>query len=799
MSSQSDYFESPCGGKGKVESPCLRSSSPYFESPTERSKCSLDDTETIPREYEVEAIPPQRISTPPVSGLSRPLHFVQRRAEGGRIVIDNALSPTDSDNTFSLTSFSPSTQLGQETDDEQSLSAEDHRSLALVGHETGSSNSNDIQRFSTEAEFRTYFVNRPELIRLLATRYTLAESWEDMRQTPLFHLKNEVSSEALQAYFFNMFTANSFALQGRSVIAIHPRLREVATVLAQHTLVAESTLKANASCVKEMKRRQSAARKAEKRQKYLQRSPKYLATRNVYTYIRSTISQNLSADGGDTNAELTEHTAKLLVDTLCAIGALHQDSVFMDGGCAYNVFCSHIAQVVGCRVWGIEYVATRCYLATANMLRALRDPKNIGSLVNPKIAFVPLDLRQFTSFGPTTIAYFFDEAFPLSLIEHNCLAAANTPSLNYIVSYKASKRRSIHEVFTRHGFDLLPSKVKVTKCGGEQNTAYVYERRTGVAAKAPPPHRSHERGTVTNKQLMEKYLMPAWCDDPNVRLRHYKMLNQLCKAQIGHRRRTVTISDCGETLRERNMLCLGMIYADTGTTTDDIVSLVRDGIITPAMGRDTARCLAIETLHDVRVYSLARESHPKARGDRHIKTDLSSRKSIEDIRQVFSHGVFEQIVLDYFWMPKGYVHERMGRSFFGTQLRRFAQELLCEGGEVYLPFHIDILRSLSMFEASWIPYYQVTFVSQNHFYSMRKNMLWDATRTISPETMHWTFQKDADQLDTYCRVQQREIRSASLPEGSKLSEMIANDLDGIANYRFIALRTGLRRPTDTTG
>ena len=153
------------------------------------------------------------------------------------------------------------------------------------------------------------------------------------------------------------------------------------------------------------------------------------AVQNVYKYMHTQASDHLSCDGGDTNAWLTRASVAKLILFLQQQGCLCRESVFLDGGCSYNVLASHVAQVVGCKVWGVEYVTTRCFMAATNMLRALKDPHNVGALVNPKIALVPSDLLAMTSFEPSTLGYFFDEAFNLDLIQHICDVAAASPSI----------------------------------------------------------------------------------------------------------------------------------------------------------------------------------------------------------------------------------------------------------------------------------------------------------------------------------------------------------------------------------
>ena len=121
-------------------------------------------------------------------------------------------------------------------------------------------------------------------------------------------------------------------------------------------------------------------------------------------------------------------------------GYLHGSCVFFDAGCAYNVAAAHVAQRVGCKVWGCEYVTTRVFIAAASMMKALEDTNGVGALTNRMIAYIYSDLFGLISFGPTTLAYFFDEAFPLALLRYLLYVAANTKSLQCIASFKASKR-----------------------------------------------------------------------------------------------------------------------------------------------------------------------------------------------------------------------------------------------------------------------------------------------------------------------------------------------------------------------
>ena len=556
--------------------------------------------------------------------------------------------------------------------------------------------------------------------------------------------------------------------------------------------------------LKNLKVRYNAKLRMAQRKRYLQFPPQVRAVHNVYTYVRSKTSHSLSADGGDTNAELTKASANDLIQHMMNEGVITATDVVMDGGCAYNVFASHVAQLAKCKVWGCEYVPTRVFIATGNMLRALEDPDDVGSLINPKIAYVPVDLYKLTSFGPTTVAYFFDEAFSLRLVEHICLTAAKTSSLSYILSFKASKRSSVHSTFARFGFVRLPEKTKkVRKSGGEHNTVYVYER---ADCALPEPTGDHKSvcacARMSDDVLANSYLWPAWSDDPTVRRRHYERLHAAATLALPtSRKRNVTTASsstcvwCEKRSCCTNVLCLGMVYWDTGATTvDGVAKLVLERELTPAMGRDTARCLALEAMGNACVYTVAKqeEQNVRQRADRHVNTDICSRRFVRDIKKVTKTVAFDQVSLDYFWMPRAYLHDRVGRQLIG-RLKAFALELLQPKGCIYLPFHMDILSALAKTDATWAPYYDICLVSQRNTAALRENLLWTATGNIPSHTMEEVFEKRSNQESIYCRVTKAEVKS--LPKPSVLSAVLLEKMDDIESYRFICLRRNQHKRT----
>lgn len=125
--------------------------------------------------------------------------------------------------------------------------------------------------------------------------------------------------------------------------------------------------------IKTLKRISNRATKANKQARYMELSQQERAIRNVYTYIQLIVSKSLSTNDGDTNAELTEGSAENLIELLMALDLLDKSSIAL-----YREF-------------------------TMGTINALEDKKKFGKLINPKIAFAPLDLFMLLSLDISTL------------------------------------------------------------------------------------------------------------------------------------------------------------------------------------------------------------------------------------------------------------------------------------------------------------------------------------------------------------------------------------------------------------
>ena len=151
--------------------------------------------------------------------------------------------------------------------------------------------------------------------------------------------------------------------------------------------------------------------------------PKVKASRAVISAFWQKNNKDLSADGGDTYAELTVKSIETVIGIIKNTIGISADDIFVDGGCGYNFMMAYIAQLTGCNVYGIEYVRTKVFMGMVSTIQAIKTKEltNYNS-----IAYIPWDMFLLDSLGPATIAIFFDEAFPRSLIEHICRVLLKT-------------------------------------------------------------------------------------------------------------------------------------------------------------------------------------------------------------------------------------------------------------------------------------------------------------------------------------------------------------------------------------
>jgi len=92
-------------------------------------------------------------------------------------------------------------------------------------------------------------------------------------------------------------------------------------------------------------------------------------------------------------------------------------------------------------------------------------------------------------------------------------------------------------------------------------------------------------------------------------------------------------------------------------------------------GRDLARCLAVEAHNDTHAYTVSMESGA-VYGPRHLNANFNRGGFVKEAKRRWGANIrFRQIVLDYFWIPRGsWVMTHWSHSFFETTLCDFVRE-----------------------------------------------------------------------------------------------------------------------------
>ena len=256
--------------------------------------------------------------------------------------------------------------------------------------------------------------------------------------------------------------------------------------------------------------------------------------------------------------------------------------------------------------------------------------------------------------------------------------------------------------------------------------------------------------------------------------------------------------DCSKELAimesKQRVLCLGMSYPCVASnvrlckgtskgevwhppseeqdlcSVEGVANLVRTKILTEMDGRDLVRCCATERLCGVDVFCVSQERGAIYRGGRHTDCNFNSRHFVEELRKLACGAQFDQIVLDYFWSPSGWVVSHWKRSFFAKNLVALASLGLlrpvarhpqvgvggCRMGVVYLPFCLHTLRETVAAFHDLSFYYRVSFLTKDE---LAENALWAGTQTIDSSTMLSVFGKRLDQEEIYCRVTEQQLRS----------------------------------------
>lgn len=300
------------------------------------------------------------------------------------------------------------------------------------------------------------------------------------------------------------------------------------------------------------------------------------------------------------------------------------------------------------------------------------------------------------------------------------------------------------------------------------------------------------------------------------------------------------------TRHRRRVLCLGVSYASIdgqlasfkkdltdldGTkaalptlSSDDLsttVSCVLENVLTQMDGRDLARVIETERVCKVDVYTVSQEKGAVYRSDRHYSGDFNHRRFTQALKESFPGVKFDEVVLDYFWIPTGWDRQHWSRSFFESTLASFAtQELIGRDAKVYLPFCLHCLKQVLICQRSLLQHYNISFLRKER---LNQVSLWKGTQSIDRQIMQGVLGKQLDQVrfdnaaalsirnflilivlayrllcqeELYCTFGPRALAGDEADSCITKAEILnfCRQLDDFGSIRFIVL-TALNKPT----
>ncbi|GMH73469.1 hypothetical protein TL16_g06203 [Triparma laevis f. inornata] len=296
--------------------------------------------------------------------------------------------------------------------------------------------------------------------------------------------------------------------------------------------------------------------------------------------------------------------------------------------------------------------------------------------------------------------------------------------------------------------------------------------------------------------------------NPNSSISKYSVSQETSVAYGRKRRRVKTnINDWQTSIpsqRER-VLLLGMSYPDItnqlmeqcnksknkmfnkeqSAGVEMVVDMVKKKILNEVDGRDLARILALEASDQYEAHCVSIQDGAQFLDDKYLFANFNKKDFVKRVQDkwIATHKTksteikYSQIIMDYFWIPKGWAEQHWTDHLFKTNLPDFHQ-ILKTSGSVYLPFKAHCFNELSRNLKTLSPLYDITFLKR---WELGEVTLWRHTQDIDPETMEGVFRKNIDQEDLYCELDVKELnQSPAVLEAFSW-------IDDVENIRFIKL------------
>ena len=234
-------------------------------------------------------------------------------------------------------------------------------------------------------------------------------------------------------------------------------------------------------------------------------------------------------------------------------------------------------------------------------------------------------------------------------------------------------------------------------------------------------------------------------------------------------------------------------------TADDAIRFVEEKVLNQMDGRDLTRILATEELCQVDAYCVSQEKGAIYRHDRHLDANFNRPSFVKKLQKAFSESIqFDQIILDYFWIPTGWDVHHWSMNFFESVLMSLAKSkmilppsAIAQTGlyrrGIYLPFCFHCFQAVVTHSATLMTHYNISFLRKSELQYMT---LWAGTQTISKQRMQHTLGKRIDQEEIYCTFTARHIKEMECSAtGASKKELldVASSLEDFSDVRFIML------------
>mmetsp|Transcript_15588 Transcript_15588/g.23942 ORF Transcript_15588/g.23942 Transcript_15588/m.23942 type:complete len:680 (+) Transcript_15588:91-2130(+) len=263
------------------------------------------------------------------------------------------------------------------------------------------------------------------------------------------------------------------------------------------------------------------------------------------------------------------------------------------------------------------------------------------------------------------------------------------------------------------------------------------------------------------------------------------------------------------------VLCLGMSYPDITAqmevegfrsgilsvkkrSVSQVVECVRRNILTEMDGRDLARCMAMERKHRVEAYTVSQEMGSAYNTSRHLHANFNRASFAKSLRKSFGKNCrFQQIILDYFWIPTGtWVMTHWSKSFFQQTLPDLASFLepprenhnsVLDHGMIFLPFCLHVFKEIISSISVLDQYYDISFVRKSQ---LGCHALWSGTSSIDSTVMQEWFGKKINQEEFYCTFSKRDLYEC-MDDGGVTKEEVnryLRKIEDVENVRMIRLK-----------